>query len=246
MSHAIDFADIETGPKGVARYSPILHYDMPPEFLEIFSAVRYFTLTTIERIYAVYTAVRHILAADVPGAFVECGVWRGGSTMAAMLTLQACGCSDRDVYLYDTFAGMTAPGENDWVLDKDGNRISVAQVGVKPVVAPLDEVKTNIEILGYAGHTYFVEGAVEDTIPAVCPDRIALLRLDTDWYESTRHELVHLYPRLSDGGILIVDDYGHFEGARKAVDEYFKEHGLHVFLSRIDCTGRLLVKHGGP
>ena len=72
---------------------------------------------------------------------------------------------------------------------------------------------------------HFVRGPVEETLPAGAPDEIALLRLDTDWYESTRHELEHLYPRLAAGGVLLVDDYGHWEGARKAVDEYFADHG---------------------
>ncbi len=86
-------------------------------------------------------------------------------------------------------------------------------------------------------------GPVEQTIPGAVPDRLALLRLDTDWYESTRHELLHLYPRLADGGVLIIDDYGHWEGARRAVDEYFAEHAPPVLLSRIDYTARIAVKH---
>ena len=84
---------------------------------------------------------------------------------------------------------------------------------------------------------HFVEGKVEDTIPAHAPERIALLRLDTDWYESTRHELEHLYPRLSRGGVLIIDDYGHWQGARQAVDEYFGDAHA-ALLNRIDYTAR--------
>ena len=86
----------------------------------------------------------------------------------------------------------------------------------------------------------YVEGLVEETITRSAPTRIALLRLDTDWYESTHHELVHLYPQLERGGVLIVDDYGHFAGARKAVDEYFADDP--ILLSRIDYTGRMAVK----
>jgi hypothetical protein len=89
---------------------------------------------------------------------------------------------------------------------------------------------------------FFIKGKVEETIPEQAPAQIALLRLDTDWYESTYHELVHLYPRLSPGGILIIDDYGHWAGARKAVDEYFAEHRLNLFLHRIDYTGRICIK----
>ena len=79
-------------------------------------------------------------------------------------------------------------------------------------------------------------------LSAAAPDEVAVLRLDTDWYESTKHELVHLYPRVSPGGVLILDDYGHYEGARRAVDEYFEEVGGRPLLSRIDYTGRVGVK----
>lgn len=83
---------------------------------------------------------------------------------------------------------------------------------------------------------------MERTIPAGAPGEIAILRLDTDWYESTRHELEHLYPRLSPGGILIIDDYGHWRGSRKATDEYIEKHAAALFLGRIDYTGRIAVK----
>ena len=88
-----------------------------------------------------------------------------------------------------------------------------------------------------------MQGPVEETLPKTAPDRLALLRLDTDWYESTRHELVHLYPRLVDGGVLIVDDYGHWEGCRRAVDEYFAAEADPVLLSRVDYTARIAIKH---
>jgi len=89
---------------------------------------------------------------------------------------------------------------------------------------------------------HYVKGMVEDTVPEQAPEKIALLRLDTDWYESTRHELEHLFPRLSSGGILIIDDYGHWAGAKEATDEFIARHRLQLFLSRIDYTGRLAVK----
>ena len=90
---------------------------------------------------------------------------------------------------------------------------------------------------------HFVQGMVEETIPAGAPEKIALLRLDTDWYESTHHEMVHLFPRISDGGVLIIDDYGHWAGARRAVDEYFHEHNIAILLNRLDYTGRIGIVH---
>jgi hypothetical protein len=97
---------------------------------------------------------------------------------------------------------------------------------------------------GYpADKLHFVRGPVEQTLPHNAPAELALLRLDTDWYESTRHELEHLYPRVSDGGVLIIDDYGHWEGARRAVDEYFERQAKPLLLNRIDYTGRVAIKH---
>ena len=93
-------------------------------------------------------------------------------------------------------------------------------------------------------HVHFVPGPVEQTLPDHAPDPIAILRLDTDWYASTRHELEHLFPRVAPGGVLIVDDYGHWEGARRAVDEYFARSDDRILLQRIDYTGRIGVKQG--
>jgi hypothetical protein len=191
---------------------------------------------------------------DLPGAFAECGVWRGGSVLAMILTLQDMGAPPRDVHLYDTFEGMTEPTEVDvsaldgsaleiWSEARtDGTRAWPEMFG--PGVFDEDSVRETLLTAGYPEERiHIVKGRVEDTIPAQAPDAIALLRLDTDWYESTRHELRELYPRLADGGVLIIDDYGHWEGARRAVDEYFSEHAPPVLLNRIDYTGRVAIKH---
>jgi hypothetical protein len=109
----------------------------------------------------------------------------------------------------------------------------------------LDEVRSNMVRTGYpVDRMRFVKGKVEDSIPGQAPAQIALLRLDTDFYESTYHELRHLYPRLAPGGVLIIDDYGHWAGARKATDQYFAELGRPVLLQRIDYTGRLAIVDG--
>jgi predicted O-methyltransferase YrrM len=110
-------------------------------------------------------------------------------------------------------------------------------------VSAIDEVKSNMASVGYdEGHIHYIEGDVAETIPEYAPDNIALLRLDTDWYKSTKHELTHLYPRLTPGGILILDDYGHWGGARQAVDEYVAEQHLTLLLQRIDVTARITQK----
>ena len=107
----------------------------------------------------------------------------------------------------------------------------------------LDEVKNNVFSTGYNKEKFhFIKGKVEDTIPEFSPETISILRLDTDWYESTRHELIHLFPRLVKGGVIIIDDYGFWKGAKKAVDQYFEENNISILLNRIDTTGVIGIK----
>ena len=208
--------------------------------------VRRHTLTGAARLAALCDAVEYAVRARIEGDIVECGVWRGGSMMAAALTLLRLGDRNRDLYGFDTFTGMPEPGEVDRPSPYDGysphrkwqrkRRTGWAAVGTDEVRAGLAETGDPRE------RAHLVEGMVEDTLPERAPERIALLRLDTDWYASTKHELETLFPRLEPGGILIVDDYGHYEGARRAVDEYLEESGTELLLARIDYTGRIAVK----
>ena len=153
-------------------------------FLKTMNKFARYTLTFnrgIEPSYSLYKAVQYVVKNKIPGDFVECGVWRGGSVILIALALAHFGDTDRKIFLYDTFTGMTKPDEQD-------------------------------------------------------------VDWDTDWYASTYHELVHLYPIISAGGILIIDDYGWCRGSRQATDKYIKEHKLDLFLSRIDESVRLAVK----
>lgn len=211
------------------------------------------TMTTPQRVMAAVDAVIYVLRRDVPGALVECGVWKGGSVLAMIRALQSKGVDDRDVYLFDTFEGMTRPTERDtspyaspalevWTASEQ-ERTEPWGGLFTPDFFTLDTVRSLILETGYPErHIHFVKGRVQDTLPAASPPSIALLRLDTDWYDSTWHELVHLYPRVSNGGVLIIDDYGHWDGCRAAVDQYFQEVEDPIFLSRIDYTGRVGVK----
>jgi len=212
-----------------------------------------YTMTTPARLLALVDAVRYCVGRGLDGAFAECGVWRGGSVLAMLLTLEDLGAVDRDVYLYDTFEGMTQPVAEDVsafdppALDTWRNAESAQRTPWEELFEPTtfneDAVRALLGSTGYpAERLHFVRGPVEHTLPAAAPDRLALLRLDTDWYESTRHELVHLFPRLATAGVLIVDDYGHWQGARKAVDEYMQEQDLVLLLNRIDYTGRIAIK----
>jgi predicted O-methyltransferase YrrM len=224
-----------------------LRIDLEPEFRALHERCAPFTMTSPERMYAVYQAVRHVVRARVPGDIVECGVWRGGSSMLAALALLEAGDDERALYLYDTFAGMSEPGERDVTVSGASARPEWRQAQRGEVnewcYSPLEEVERNLRSTGIdPARLHFVEGKVEDTIPATAPEQIAVLRLDTDWYESTWHELTHLYPRLSPGGVLIVDDYGHWQGAREAVDRYFGEVAEPILLARTDYTGRIGVR----
>ena len=220
----------------------------------IIAAATPYTLTGFERLLALVQAVEYLERRRIPGAFAECGVWRGGSVLAMALKLLDLGVDDRDVHLYDTFDGMTAPTEADTSPYDPPALVewrAAAERGERPwpnlfepTVFNLDAVRALLESSGYPpARLHFVPGRVEDTIPAHAPDQLALLRLDTDWYESTRHELEHLYPRLAPGGVLIIDDYGHWEGCARAVDEYFAADGREpLLLNRVDYTCRIAVK----
>jgi O-methyltransferase len=202
--------------------------------------VRPYTMTSSARVLAAIQAARYVAANRIPGAIVECGVWRGGSSMAMAKTLSSLGETSREFFLYDTFAGMSAP--TDYDRDSTGTPASVYlqdESSEHWARSPLEEVRRNMDSCYPSHNVRLVQGKVEETIPKTIPDSIAILRLDTDWYESTAHELTHLWPRLVTGGVLIIDDYGDWKGARKAVDEYF---GDSVLLSRIDHTGRMTVK----
>jgi hypothetical protein len=225
---------------------------LPPDFdagaAEIIRAVRPYTMTSPERLFSLIEAVRYVAAARIPGSFVECGVWRGGSMMAAALALRECSETSRELYLFDTFEGMSAPTEHDVAIDgKSAAALLQAPRSTDPdspwCYATLPDVQAALARTGYPdARVHFVQGRVEDTLPARAPKAIALLRLDTDWYESTRHELEHLYPALSPGGVLVIDDYGHWAGCRKAVDEYFGSRGIKLLLNRVDYTGRIAIK----
>ena len=168
--------------------------------------------------------------------------------MTIALALKEMGKEDREIYLYDTFAGMSAPTDKD--ISKFWGKASDIFLTTRTskdasnwCLSSLDEVKNNLKKTSYSkARIHYIQGKIEDTIPKTMPKKIALLRLDTDWYKSTKHELVHLFPKLSKNGILILDDYGDWEGAKKAVDEYIKENNLCLFLGRIDASARIALK----
>ena len=232
----------------VIHSRPVLNWrlqDVDERTRDIYHRVAPYTMTSPNRIAAVCDAVSYVTRARIPGAYVECGVWRGGSSMAAALSLLELGDRQRPLYLFDTFEGMAPPSEHDVRANDRTSAADLLEKSSKTDImwcnASIEDVTANMASTGYPrDRVTYCKGMVEDTLPSQAPDQISILRLDTDWYDSTRHELEHLYPRLAVGGVLIIDDYGYWAGARKAVDEYFADQP--VLLNRIDRTGRMAVK----
>jgi O-methyltransferase len=229
--------------------------DTAPEFVSIYLQAVPFTMTSAQNMFALYNAVKFIAESGVAGDIVECGVWAGGSCMIAALALQSVTKSPaRKIWLYDTFSGMAPPTDVDQPIGVGRTAIQQRPMNMwregrvddhlnKWCFASQEDVCQNLKITGYpAEQTVFVKGKVEETIPGRLPEAISCLRLDTDWYESTYHELTHLYPLLSPGGILILDDYGFWEGQKKAADQYFRENAINLLLHRIDANARLAIK----
>lgn len=231
---------------------PTFPKDFDPRTIDTIRKIKPYTMTSKNRLSALCDAVRYVVAHQIPGDIVECGVWKGGSMMAVADTLIGLQDYTKHLYLFDTFDGMTEPGEQDVSTLGEPAKALLKQSkkeadGSVWCYAPLEAVKQAVYQVGYPEEkTHFVQGRVEDTIPKYAPERIALLRLDTDWYQSTLHEMIHLFPRISVGGVIIIDDYGWWQGAKQAVDEYIQQKNIQIFLNRIDSTGRLgiVTSHG--
>lgn len=233
----------------VASSQQRLPVEATPDDATLIASLRPYTMTSAERLWSLLNAVRYVVAEGIPGDFAECGVWRGGSIMAMARELGRLDVRDRQIWLYDTFAGMTEPTTNDVEAGSGvtaSEMLATTQVGDGNnvwCVASLDDVRANVTSTGYPLDRFrFIEGDVAQTLRESVPDQIALLRLDTDWYESTRIGLEVLYPRLAVGGVCILDDYGHWQGARKAVDEYFAAQGRRPYMHPIDYSGRVFIK----
>lgn len=218
-------------------------------FWELYDKVKDYTMVSIPNLYALYSSVKYIVENNIEGDLVECGVWRGGCSMMMALTLGHYKNTNRIIYMYDTFEGMSEPTLNDKDVNnttaKDYLDVSESDKNITWCIANIDDVKNNISKTNYPlENLKLIKGKVEDTLKIQIPlNNLALLRLDTDWYESTKMELEILYPKLNKQGILIIDDYGHWLGARKAVDEYFTYNKNTLLLNRVDYTCRLGLKN---
>jgi O-methyltransferase len=218
------------------------------EFMGLYNECKPYTMTSLERMFSLYQSVSYIIKNNIEGDLVECGVWRGGSSMMISLMLKRNNITDRKIYLYDTFEGMSEPSD----FDTTARGVHANELMKKEkkddeksvwCYAPLEDVKKHLYSTGYPeNNLIFIKGKIEDTLSSNMPGKLSLLRLDTDWYESTKIELELLFPLLNEKGVLIIDDFGHWDGARKAVTEYFEKTNKHPLLHRIDYTGRLMIK----
>jgi len=228
--------------RGWGCESPATHrIDIEDSFKEIWKEAAPHTMISMERGYAVYSGIRHIVRRGIPGDFVECGVWQGGTCMLMALSLMQLGAQERNIWMYDTYSGMTVPGDEDKIASS-GQAVSERwEEGWW--AAGTELVRSNLAKTGYPMDRFrIIAGDVCMTLDEHIPEKTALLRLDTDWYASTKKELEVLYPVLEKGGVLIIDDYGHFSGARQAVDEYFQNDRDAPLFQRSDYTGRMALK----
>lgn len=240
-------AEIINGRGGIKQFFPS---DFSKEEQILIESVRGITMTSFERQVSLLRSVEYIIGNKLRGSIVECGVWRGGSMALVARKLLKMNEANRKLFLFDTFEGMSEPTtlDKNVIVSEDAKKLleeaDKMQGNNVWCYSTLDEVKNNLVATGYPqDHIFYFKGMVENTLPEDSIDDIALLRLDTDWYESTKHELETLYDKLVPGGILIIDDYGHWSGAKKAVDDFFAEREIVPFMNRIDYTGRLFVKN---
>lgn len=199
----------------------------------------YMTQLNTDRILCNINAIEYIINNNILGDIVEIGVWRGGSMLSMLKSLELLNITNRSIHLYDTFNGMTETTDLDTIHGVHAKDFSLMHYGTNDVSEmcriSLDEVKNNINIhSNYPSHLiHYHVGDITQT--QFFPDSISVLRLDTDWYESTKFELENFYDKVSSGGIIIIDDYGCWYGCQKATNDFIQTRGLNIqFINATD------------
>jgi O-methyltransferase len=191
------------------------------------------TMIGLKRLDNLQWCLERILDDDVAGDIIEAGVWRGGASIFMRAVLNAYGVTDRSVWLADSFKGLPPPNPKKYPQDRGDPHHTFTNLAVS-----VEKVKANFERYGLLDdQVRFLEGWFSDTLPYAPIQGLSLVRLDGDMYESTMDGLRYLYPKLSPGGYLIVDDYGCIPGCRAAVDDYRKDFGITDEIIPIDWTG---------
>ena len=226
------------------------HYvaEMPINELDLIKKIGDYSMSTPTNHWAIIQSIKYIKNENIDGDIIESGVFKGGNLILFKKMIDELSLNKK-IYAYDPFEGMPNPGKYDKDL-KDVDASSIYDKKKSEEISwnfsSLEEVKKNISKFKIDTNKdfFFIKGKVENTlrINSNLPNKISLLRLDTDFYNSTKIELEILYPKLVKGGVLIIDDYGHWKGSKKAVDEYFKLDTNFHWFHRIDYASRLLIK----
>ena len=203
-----------------------------------------YSMTNFERMWSLIQSFHHVRQESLVGDFVECGVWKGGNIILLKKLIEKFNLK-KNIYGFDTFEGMVEPSFYDVNYNNKSAKKMFDEHKKKDIgfaMCSLDDVNRNIKKNTKTDNIFLIKGKVENTLKnkKKLPKKISILRLDTDFYESTKIELEILFPRLVKGGVLIVDDYGFWKGAKKAVDEYFCDY--RQFMHYVDHSCRLLIK----
>lgn len=206
----------------------------PSEFSRLYRQIRMYTMCSNARLRGLYNGVKYVVKNNIAGDVVECGCALGGSAALIALTLREIG-SSRDLWLFDTFEGLPAPTSEDPDYE-------IANLFTGTCLATLQEVRKLFEDLQLSDRVQMIKGLFQETLPVTPVTEIALLHIDGDWYESVKACLDNLYDRVVPGGVIQFDDYGYWEGARKAVDEFMTAREIQPQLKKLDYSGRTLIK----
>ena len=242
------------GYKLVQKENENLNFQFPEytdDELRLIEISKKNTMTSYQKLNFLLRSIEHVYNNKIDGDFVECGVWKGGNIILFKNMMNKLNMQNKKIYAFDTYEGMTKPSDIDVDLRfkqekaKDVMDISPKDYNIHNIHSyyPIEKVKKNIiDNCKDLENIKFIKGDVLKTllISDNIPEKISILRLDTDWYESTKIELEILFPKLVNNGILIIDDYGDYKGCKKAVDEYFRDKKFNIF--KIDEGGRMLIK----
>ena len=246
--------------KKILRSRPCFQgYDLEQEIYSDMQMLRRHTMLTYARLVTLYQEAVFCEKSGIYGDFIECGTWKGGAVALMALANLRHGSNLRHIHLFDSFEGIPEPDESIdgekaiQEIKRAGGEAKGRLVSVRGFydryggeIGTLEQNRHLLEtVIGYASsHLHYHKGWFQDTLPKDSPEirEIAILRLDGDWYASTKICLEHLYDKVVKGGFVIIDDYGYFEGCRKAVDEFIKKKGYRVYLNHIDATGRYWIK----
>jgi len=236
----------QMGPQG---------YDLEEEARQSINVVREHTMVPYQRLVTLYQQAVFCERNDIEGSFVECGTWRGGAVGLMALANLRYGAARRHIHLFDSFEGIPEPDE---LVDGEealkfahavGGGVNGKLIPLRNQYASVGTLEANRQFLERQlkydpRYLHYHKGWFQDTVPKDAPEcgEIAILRLDGDWYASTHICLETLYDQVVSGGFIIHDDYGYYDGCRKAVDEFVERRNLNIYFHHIDPAGRYWIK----